>query len=428
MIINEILNRYINNENRSTGFSQYSTENIINILKHAGNPHEKIKTIHIAGTNGKGTTASIISGILSANGYKTGLYTSPHLLRINERIQIDGKCINDETLEKILIYISETAEKNGISLTYFDVLTAAAFIFFDQENTDFSVIECGLGGRLDTTNIITPMISVITDISFDHENILGNTIELITREKTGIIKNNIASVTSNTDTKIVNIIRNECVRKNSELTLSSGRYSDISFTGDGIKFIYSGRNFKKESIYLKFSPESRIKNTALALTAIDLLSPESMLIDTKTAIESIGNFTLQGRFETGSTDPCIIFDVAHNMHSITELVKTLQLYFKNSEFRIFATFMKDKHPLELIKYLRLNLSEDINYIKLNDERNYKPDDNHNMTVIHEDDIETVIKNISLEKINIFTGSFRLYNIYSKIISAGKDNEIKIRQE
>ena len=161
-------------------------KNIESFLEACGNPHQKIQTIHLAGTNGKGSTSSIISKILQENGYKVGLYTSPHLIRFNERIRINGKPISD-------IEIIEFIEKHkqnllDSSITFFEATTTLAFDYFSQKNVDIAIIETGLGGRLDSTNVLSPVQTIITEIHYDHTHILGNSIEEITAEKCGIFK------------------------------------------------------------------------------------------------------------------------------------------------------------------------------------------------------------------------------------------------
>jgi dihydrofolate synthase/folylpolyglutamate synthase len=201
-MIDQILNKYINNE-RNIGFSHYSPDNIRKLLDILGNPQNKIKTIHIAGTNGKGTTCYLIAGILQNSGYNTGLFISPHLVRLNERISINSIEISDTELLYYIQKADKAANENKITVTYFDILTAAAFSFFNDKSVEIAVIETGLGGRLDSTNVILPELSIITDISMDHSHILGDTIEKITSEKCGIIKPGVPVITTNTDRNIL---------------------------------------------------------------------------------------------------------------------------------------------------------------------------------------------------------------------------------
>ncbi|MCK5761238.1 MAG: bifunctional folylpolyglutamate synthase/dihydrofolate synthase, partial [Candidatus Delongbacteria bacterium] len=167
-------------------------ENIENLLKHGNIDIEKLKTVHVAGTNGKGSTSNMISQVLTENGYKTGLFTSPHLVSFNERIRINGEMISDENLSGLIHDIKGGIEK--YNCTFFEASTAIAFKYFIEKNVDIAIIEVGLGGRLDSTNVITPIVSVITGIDFDHTAHLGNSIVEIAREKAGIIKEGIPVV------------------------------------------------------------------------------------------------------------------------------------------------------------------------------------------------------------------------------------------
>jgi len=200
------LNTFINNENR-TDFRQYGLDHVAKLLDHFGSPNRSITTIHVAGTNGKGSVAHMLNSIFMSAGYATGLYTSPHLLEINERIRIRNSAISDEDFAR---YVDEIVAYAGadpaLHPTYFDILTVCAFRYFCDLRVDIAIIETGLGGRLDSTNVIVPLSTIITEISMDHVHILGNTLEEITREKAGIIKEKVPVVTSNTDPGILKIL------------------------------------------------------------------------------------------------------------------------------------------------------------------------------------------------------------------------------
>jgi len=203
-MIREKLSRFINNENR-TNYSQ-DLDHVRAVLELAGNPHAAFQSIHIAGTNGKGSVAHMLNSIFMNSGYRTGLYTSPHLLEINERIKIQDENIPDQVFGGYVDDISASLDSTGIMPTYFDVLTACAFRYFSENHVDIAVIETGLGGRLDSTNVVTPCCSVITGISLDHMDILGNTLEAIAREKAGIIKYKVPVVTANQYPMVLDII------------------------------------------------------------------------------------------------------------------------------------------------------------------------------------------------------------------------------
>jgi len=176
---------------------EFTLDNITKFLKLVDNPENDLKLIHVAGTNGKGSVCSLMQKALMEKGYKVGLFTSPHLTKLNERIKVDGELISDEELDELIEKVKEIYEKNNFSLTFFETITAMAFMYFKKKEVDYVVMETGLGGRLDATNVCKPILTVITSISFDHEDTLGNTIEEIAGEKAGIIKKRIKVVTDN---------------------------------------------------------------------------------------------------------------------------------------------------------------------------------------------------------------------------------------
>ena len=186
-------------------------ENISDFLSLCNNPHNKIKTIHLAGTNGKGSTASILAKILQENGQQVGLYTSPHLVRFNERIRINGCPISDQEIIDFIQHHQKTIMDS--SITFFEATTALAFTYFERNNVDVAIIETGLGGRLDSTNVIRPIQTIITEIDYDHTHILGESIELIASEKCGIFKKNTPALTSNSNKEVLSTIK-YCAHKN----------------------------------------------------------------------------------------------------------------------------------------------------------------------------------------------------------------------
>ena len=191
-------------------------KNINSFLKICGDPHKKIQTIHLAGTNGKGSTSSIIAKILQNNGYKVGLYTSPHLINFNERIRIDGIPISDEKIIKFIESHKQTLIDS--SITFFEATTALAFEHFADQKVDIAIVETGLGGRLDSTNVLTPIQTIITEIHYDHTHILGESIEEITTEKCGIFKDKTPSITVNSDSRAIKTIKEQALLKNVEVS------------------------------------------------------------------------------------------------------------------------------------------------------------------------------------------------------------------
>ena len=290
--------------------------NIKLLCEHLGNPFENYPCIHIAGTNGKGSTAHLTSAILQAQGYKVGLYTSPHYRDFRERVKIDGKYISRK-------YVVEFVENNKaifekIKPSFFEITVALAFDFFAKEKVDIAVIETGLGGRLDSTNIITPILSVITNISFDHQQFLGNTLKKIAGEKAGIIKRNVPVVIGETQEATITVFEKKAKTKKSEIIFADQIYQvqkkSENLTHTTFDILKDGQPlFSNQKINLHGAFQA--KNIATALQAIDSL-PESFSIKkSKVAaaffnLKSLTNF--KGRWQVLQKDPIVLCDSAHN--------------------------------------------------------------------------------------------------------------------
>jgi len=285
-------------------------ENTIGFLEHLGNPQQALKTIHIAGSNGKGSTSSFIASILQEFGFKVGLYTSPHFVKFNERVVINGKQIEDEF---VATFISENEKYiDDHQLTFFEVTTAMAFQYFKDMNTDYCVIETGLGGRLDSTNVLNPLAVVITSISLEHTNVLGDTIEQIASEKAAIIKNSSNVFTGILKKEAEVVIEQKCNESKSK----NFRLGDfIDNDGEKIKLILNYDN----SININPPLRGRYQKYNAALAALTL-SKIFLFNDEKKYLSGIANVSkntgLQGRYEFFHKDPTIIFDSAHNPEGI----------------------------------------------------------------------------------------------------------------
>ena len=290
--------------------------NIKLLCEHLGNPFEKYPCIHIAGTNGKGSTAHLTSAILQANGYKVGLYTSPHYRDFRERIKVDGKYISRKNVVEFVANNKAVFEK--IKPSFFEITVALAFDFFAKEKVDIAVIETGLGGRLDSTNIINPILSVITNISFDHQQFLGNTLKKIAGEKAGIIKKNIPVVIGETQEEIISVFEKKAKTKKAEITFADQNYQvkkkSENLTHTNFDILKNGQPlFSNQKINLHGAFQA--KNIATALQAIDSLSESFSIKKTKIAtafinLKSLTNF--KGRWQVLQKDPIVLCDSAHN--------------------------------------------------------------------------------------------------------------------
>ncbi len=327
-------------------------ENINEILNRLGNPQDRYKTIHIAGTNGKGSTASMIECILLEKGYKVGKYTSPHIVKFNERIVFNREEISDRDIVK---YYEIVREKMGdLPATFFEVTTAIMFLYFADKGIDYLVLEVGLGGRYDATNVVTPEMSLITSISMDHVSILGNTLYEIAREKAGIIKK---------DKKAFVIDTNDDVRK------------AVNETSGLVEFVKEKYNYEisldKENLYTLVEVEDEIykiplfgkfqgDNFLLVYAAMKELG-----IDKKTIKNGLLNVKWPGRFEIFIRNPLVILDGAHNEDSSLKLVENLKSISNKEDVCFLTSILEDKDIGKILKNFS-NVADKIVYTSLKD--------------------------------------------------------------
>lgn len=397
-------------------------ENIKSFLQIIGNPQEKIKTFHIAGSNGKGSTSSFIASILQELNYKTGLYTSPHFVKFNERIQINGKYIPDDYVAKFVTDYDDYITKS--QLTFFEVTTAMAFKYFYENKVDYAVIETGLGGRLDATNVIIPLAAVITSISLEHTDILGDTIKKIAGEKAAIIKKQINVFTGKLNDEAYEVIEKFCKETNSRLF----KVSDyVNEKGNSIE-LYTEEielddwNMPLRGFYQKY-------NAALAALVIT----KTLLINNPKAISNgiknvVKNTNLHGRYEYYLHKPDIIFDSAHNLEGVESFLSEFKREKNNYNKKILLFgVMKDKSIKPMLSLLK-NYFDEIHVTEIKYERSAKISDL--LTIAHElnidvipehDPINYMKKFSSEEKTNclVILGSMYLLGEIKSLI--GKEN-------
>ncbi|MDD4873825.1 MAG: bifunctional folylpolyglutamate synthase/dihydrofolate synthase [Dehalococcoidales bacterium] len=307
-----------------------------------GNPHLKAKSIHIAGTKGKGSVAAMIASVMNAFGYKTGLYTSPHLIDIKERFQIDGKMITEaefvSIVDELKPAVSEVNRKATYGrLTTFEVMTALCFIFFARQKVDFQVIEVGLGGRLDATNVINPEVCVITPINLDHTDVLGDTIARIASEKAGIIKEGVTVVSSPQVDEALEVIEKICLERNARL-IKVGvdvRWQDMGVNSEKVQLEVKGR-LSEYKLSIPLLGCCQMENAATAAAALEVLVEKKYSISAASIIEGMGKVNWPGRFQVLRKDPLIIVDGAHNALSARELKKSFLYYYKDYFDMIFC--------------------------------------------------------------------------------------------
>lgn len=322
-------------------------ENITLFLDEIGNPHLQLKCFHVAGSNGKGSTASFVASILKEAGYKTGLYTSPHFVSFNERIRINGKEIEDGF---IVDFITEH-EKYIFDkkLTFFEATTAMAFEYFKLKKVDYAVIETGLGGRLDATNVINPCASIITSISLEHTDILGDTIELITKEKAAIIKTNSKAFVGYLPEPAIQIIEKRCAKISTELY----RLDDYIINRENYVELYT-EELDIDRLASPLRGYYQRYNAALAALAVyKTLEINNEHVIQKGIQNVVKNTGLSGRYEIVNDKPKIILDSAHNTEGISNFLNEFRLEEKiYSEKKLVFTAMRDKSVFQMLILLK----------------------------------------------------------------------------
>jgi dihydrofolate synthase/folylpolyglutamate synthase len=342
----EYLNSFVNYE-RVPGITYaqtgYNLGHVEELLNHMGNPQLAARTIHIAGTKGKGSVTAMIAQMLTRAGYKTGRYTSPHFHTLRERITIDGLMISEADFAAAMAEIKPFIEsmKQDASfrqLTYFEALTALAFAYFRKERVDFQVLEVGLGGRLDATNVVPqPAVCIITSISLDHTQILGNTLEEIAREKAGIIKPGCWVVLSPQPQNAASVIADIC----------RGQRAKVVQVGKNITWRKTGGDLHRQSLVIESKTgryevsipllgDFQLENAATSVAALEILSREGLDISAANIAQGLAQVQWPGRFQILQRQPTVMIDGAHNVASMKRLVVNVKAYFRGK--RIFLVF------------------------------------------------------------------------------------------
>lgn len=337
----------------------------------AGNPEKYLKVIHVAGTNGKGSTATFISSVLINQGYKVGIFTSPYIERFTERIKINHDEISEEEVARLITEISpdiDRVEKEGLERpTEFEIITACAFKYFKEQQVDFVVLEVGLGGRFDATNIVNPLLSVITTISYDHMNILGDTLGKIAFEKAGIIKKDRPVVIYPQEKEAMDVLLKEAANKNADIKLVSDmKYEVLSDSTSGIIFNASG-NMEYKGLKLNMTGSYQVMNALTALKSIETLIEEGIKIEPSAIYNGFAAAKWPGRFEIICNEPYIVLDGGHNIQGIGVLVTALKKYFSHKKIRIVCGMLRDKEYGKMIERLG-EVSSDFIAVRANSQR------------------------------------------------------------
>ncbi len=321
-------------------------DNIISLCAAIGNPQLQFKSIHIAGTNGKGSCSHMLASVLQLNGYKTGLYTSPHVIDFRERIRINGIEIPKENVIDFIENSKQLIET--LQPSFFEITVAMAFDYFAKEKVDIVVVEVGLGGLLDSTNIIIPEVSVITNISKDHTNLLGNTIEEIAVQKAGIIKDEVPVVIGETQAETEKIFFSKTIQQHSQLFFADKLYTVVHneiIEGKMKLKIMNHSTLSIQDYWLDLMGSYQIKNIKTVLTTIDVLKSLGWKIEDNIVMNALSKTKkmtgLKGRFDVVSEKPKLVFDVSHNEAGILELMQQLAKL-KYEKLFIVLGFVNDK--------------------------------------------------------------------------------------
>ncbi len=328
-------------------------KNTARLLRHFGDPQLKLSTIHVAGTNGKGSTAAITESILKAAGYKVGLYTSPHLLDFRERNQINRKMIGKQQTVDLILRIRSAVENLKIPITFFEFGTVLAFLYFHEQDTDISIIEVGMGGRLDATNLCKAKISIITSISLDHTQYLGDSLQQIAFEKASIIKECgtvFAHIPEEEVFQVVNSLAKKCFADVYRLGLEF-HVAPEAENSEGNTFSYKWGARSLNKLTLPLNGHFQRNNAGLALSACLALNEHGFNIEEKHLRQGLEMVSWEGRLETVFSHPTVVLDCAHNEASVRNMTLELRENFKYSRCFIVLGLMQDKNIDEIIKIL-----------------------------------------------------------------------------
>lgn len=332
----------------------FNLDRMERLLDSVGNPHHGLKAIHIAGTKGKGSTAIMIASMLKELGLRAGLFTSPHLVHLEERISIDGEMIPEDDVRSLLGELRPYIEKERLanmklSPTFFEIITALALLYFSRKNVDIAILEVGMGGRLDSTNVVHPNVSVITSLGFDHTDKLGTTLARIASEKAGIIKEGVPVVSSEQPREALAVIESTCREKNSRLhivgrdikILNSSTLANLGFAGLQCSIKTPAHSYK--NLFLSLSGKHQLLNCAAALGVIGILSEQGM-VEIKDGLirHALAHVRCPARVEVISQNPLMVLDVAHTVESIKALKQALQSNFKFKQLTILIGLSEDK--------------------------------------------------------------------------------------
>ncbi len=412
-------------------FSKFTKDPNLDAMKYLmekfDNPQKKLKIIHVAGTNGKGSICEMLASVLENTEYKVGKFISPHLIRFNDGIYINNKEITDEEVEEILIPLSKEItnynKTHKVPVKWFEAITSLSLIYFAKNNCDIAILETGLGGTTDCTNIVDSMISIIGNIGYDHVDILGNTIEKIATHKAGIIKENSDTVFVKQEECVNSIIENTCKEKKATLHLvNSDEIQNYSYNLDLQKFDY--KEYKDVEINLK--GKAQINNAAEVLECIDILKNKGYKISKEAIYNGLKSVVHKARLETLSQNPLIIFDGGHNENAINNLRQNVEQYFSQCKKVYIISLLKTKDYKTIIKNICKEKDSIFIFTSGNDKKKYvskeklykeakKYLNDINMYKYELKDAINICKKAYSDRVILIVGSFYVYKTVCEVL-------------
>ncbi len=427
-------------------------ERITVLLDMLGNPHYEVRFVHIGGTNGKGSTAAMLASILRAAGYRAGLYTSPYLLSFTNRMAVNGADIDRHELINLVGQIRPLVDKISCDeklgpLTEFEVVTALALTYFARQKVDLVILEVGLGGRLDATNIVNPLLSIITNISLEHTDVLGNTVEAIAGEKAGIVKQGRPLLTAAEDQRALAVLAERCSKLNApfyrvyppglnmgEMPPEKPAAALQKISAGGQYFSYRGFSLQVDDIFISLRGLYQVINAATALAAVELLEKHGFRADEASLRRGLAETSWPGRLEILREKPLLIMDGAHNPAAIEKLAAALPQYFRYNRLILVIGMLADKDTAAMLKHI-LSLADTIIFtrpilpraadpgeIAAFAERHFELQENYEVIYDHGEALEKALKLAGPNDAVLVTGS--LYTV-SDIRAYWLEGEAKV---
>ena len=359
----------------------FNLDRMVKLLSLLGNPHQKVQTVHIGGTKGKGSTATMLARMLEANDYVVGLYTSPHVVNLHERIAVNSEMITESEMRDLLNRIHDPVEKMAKTdpPTFFEIMTALAFMHFVDKDVDIAIIETGLGGRLDSTNVIQPKLVGITSLSIDHQNQLGVTIDSIAEEKAGIFKRGVPAITVQQEPAAMQVLKMHALSIDAPLSVTG---SDIDFShrfetsrehGPHTRICLTTPTSRFEHLRVPLYGKHQAINCGLALAMLDKLKSFGYTIDNQKAADGLRKVSLAGRMEMIWNDPRILIDAAHNAASIKALIHAIGQHIPYDSMVVIFGCNSDKDVRGMLEMLQYGADKVI-FTRSNSPKAMSPDD------------------------------------------------------